>query len=158
MWDGFTFARTVARRRADVGFRLRKSIAIMPGVRMTFSKTGIGYSVGVKGSRVTQRADGRTQRTVSLPGTGLSHVSTRGSAGHVASGRAAPRRSPLPPPPPPRPAKPALFAARPEKDLYRAVQTRDVAAMERIMQAQPELVLAAATISGVLKLSAGDRP
>lgn len=141
-----------------MGFRLRKSIAIMPGVRMTFSKTGIGYSVGVKGYRVTQRADGRTQRTVSLPGTGLSHVSTRGSAGHVASGRAAPRRSPLPPPPAPRPVKPALFAPRAEKDLYRAVQTRDVAAMERIMQAQPELVLAAATISGVLKLSAGDRP
>jgi hypothetical protein len=157
MWDGLTFARTVARGRADVGFRLRKSIAIMPGVRMTFSKTGIGYSAGVKGYRITKRADGRTQRTVSLPGTGVSYVSTRGASQRGGPGRPAPRRSPAPAPPAPRPAKPGLFAPRAEKDLYRAVHTRDVAAMERVTQSTPELALAAATISGVLKLSAGDR-
>ncbi len=38
------------------------------------------------------------------------------------------------------------------------MQTRDVAAMERITQTHPELALAAATISGILKLSTGDRP
>lgn len=148
-----------------MGFRLRKSITLVPGVRMTFSKTGIGYSVGVKGYRVTKRADGRTQRTVSLPGTGMSYVSTSGSASHSgphspsrgATKRAVPRRSPLPAPPAPRPAKPGFFAPRGEKDLYRAVQTRDVAAMERVTQTDPDLALAAATISGVLKLSAGDR-
>src|ERR1700716_2046279 len=130
MWDGLTFAGAVARGRADVGFRLRKSITIMPGVRMTFSKTGIGYSAGVKGYRITKRADGRTQRTVSLPGTGVSYVSTRGASQRGGPGRPAPRRSPPPAPPAPRPAKPGLFAPRGEKDLYRAGHNRDVAAME----------------------------
>jgi tetratricopeptide (TPR) repeat protein len=159
MCDG----RAARDEEATVGFRLRKSITLVPGVRMTFSKTGIGYSVGVKGYRVTKRADGRTQRTASLPGTGVSYVSTRGSATRgsamkAPSKRAAPRRSPLPAPPAPGTAKPGLFAPRAEKDLYRAVQTRDAAAMERITQSQPQLALAAATISGVLKLSAADRP
>ncbi len=140
-----------------MGFRLRKSITLVPGVRMTFSKSGIGYSVGVKGYRVTKRADGRTQRTVSVPGTGMSYVTTHGSASRAASRRTLPGRSPLPAPPAPRPVRPGMFAPRAEKDLYRAVQTRDVAAMERITQDEPSLALAAATISGVLKLSSGDR-
>jgi tetratricopeptide (TPR) repeat protein len=140
-----------------VGFRLRKSITLLPGVRMTFSKTGIGYSAGVKGYRVTRRADGRTQKTLSIPGTGVSYVSMQGDRSRAPSRRAAPRRSPLPPPPAPRSPKPGFFAPRADKDLYRAVQTRDIATMERITQAEPRLALAAATISGVLKLSGGDR-
>jgi tetratricopeptide (TPR) repeat protein len=124
---------------------------------MTFSKTGIGYSVGVKGYRVTQRADGRAQQTFSVPGTGISYVTTRGSGRRVSPRRAVPRRSPPPPPPAPRLPKPGLFAPRADKDLYRAVQTRDVATMERITQSEPRLALAAATITGVLKVSAGDR-
>ncbi|MFE0173303.1 DUF4236 domain-containing protein [Streptomyces sp. NPDC059002] len=42
---------------------------------MTASKSGIGMSAGVPGARVTKRADGRVQTTVSVPGTGLSHTS-----------------------------------------------------------------------------------
>jgi len=56
------------------GFRIRKSIRIFPGVRINFSKTGIGASIGFKGFRLTKRADGKIQKTISLPGTGLSYV------------------------------------------------------------------------------------
>lgn len=62
-----------------MGFRFRKSFKIGP-FRFTASKSGISYSVGVKGARVTKRADGKTQTTLSIPGTGISHVSTSGGA------------------------------------------------------------------------------
>lgn len=58
-----------------MGYRYRKSFKIGP-FRITFSKSGISYSFGWKGMRVTKRADGKTQTTVSVPGTGVSHVST----------------------------------------------------------------------------------
>ena len=63
-----------------MGFRFRKSFKIAPGIRLNLSKSGIGASVGVKGFRVTKRADGRVQRTTSLPGTGLSYVTTSSSS------------------------------------------------------------------------------
>lgn len=59
-----------------MGFRYRKTITILPGVRLTFSKSGIGISAGVKGARVTRHASGRVSRTLSLPGSGMSHVTT----------------------------------------------------------------------------------
>lgn len=83
-----------------MGFRLRKSIRILPGVRMTVGTGGIGYSVGGRGLRVTRHANGRVSRTVGLPGTGLSHTSTvrTARADPVLPGRA--RRRPLSFPPP----------------------------------------------------------
>jgi len=59
-------------------FRFRKSFRIFPGIRINLSKTGIGASVGFKGFRLTKRADGKVQRTISLPGTGISFVDTGG--------------------------------------------------------------------------------
>ena len=58
-----------------MGFRFRKSVKAGP-IRFNFSKSGVGYSVGGKGFRVTKRADGRTQTTASIPGTGISHTTT----------------------------------------------------------------------------------
>lgn len=58
-----------------MGTRYRKSIKAGP-FRINFSKSGIGWSVGAKGFRYTQRADGRTQETFSIPGTGVSYVRT----------------------------------------------------------------------------------
>lgn len=56
-----------------MGFRARKSIKIGP-FRINLSKSGIGYSYGVKGYRVTHKANGGVRTTVSIPGTGISHV------------------------------------------------------------------------------------
>lgn len=135
----------------DVGFRMRKSIKIAPGVRMNFSKSGIGYSAGVKGYRVTKRADGRIQRTASVPGTGISHVTTSGS-----SRTSSARRSPQPAPPAARAAKPGVLAPRGEKELYKALQSKDLNVMERVGQEHADFAFPAATITGLLKLAAGD--
>ena len=53
-----------------MGFRYRKSFKAGP-FRATVSKSDISYSAGVKGARVTKRADGRVQTTLSAPGTQL---------------------------------------------------------------------------------------
>ena len=56
-----------------MGLRCRKSINIGP-LRINISKSGIGFSLGVKGFRVSRSAKGKTTATASLPGTGLSYV------------------------------------------------------------------------------------
>ena len=57
-----------------MGFRFRKSIKLPGGFRLNISKSGVGASWGVKGFRVTKTADGKVRKTISIPGTGISHV------------------------------------------------------------------------------------
>ena len=61
-----------------MGFHFRKSIKAGP-VRVNFSKSGVGYSVGGKGFRVTKKANGGVRTTTSIPGTGISYVTDSGS-------------------------------------------------------------------------------
>ena len=56
-----------------MGYRFRKSKSF-GGVRVTASKSGIGFSTGVKGFRVTKKAGGGYRTTASVPGTGFSYV------------------------------------------------------------------------------------
>ena len=56
-----------------MGLRFRKSINIGP-LRINLSKSGVGFSFGFKGFRVSRSAKGKNTATVSLPGTGLSYV------------------------------------------------------------------------------------
>jgi hypothetical protein len=51
-----------------MGFRMRKSIKVAPGVRVNVSKRGVGASVGGKGGRYSVHSSGR--RTVSA-GSGV---------------------------------------------------------------------------------------
>lgn len=60
-----------------MGFRFRKSIKLGPA-RINLSKSGVGYSVGGKGFRVTKKATGGTRATASIPGTGLSYAKETG--------------------------------------------------------------------------------
>lgn len=63
---------------ALLGLRFRKSINLGGGFRINLSKSGIGYSWGVKGYRVTKTAKGGTRQTASIPGTGISYVTETG--------------------------------------------------------------------------------
>ena len=56
-----------------MGFRFRKSINVGGGFRITFSKSGIGYSWGTKGFRVTKTARGTIKTTAAIPGSGISY-------------------------------------------------------------------------------------
>lgn len=61
-----------------MGFRFRKSINLGGGFKVNLSKSGVGYSWGTKGVRYTKTAKGKTRTTLSIPGTGISHVSESG--------------------------------------------------------------------------------
>lgn len=56
-----------------MGFSFRKSIKLGGGFKINFSKSGIGYSWGVKGFRLTKTARGSSRATASIPGTGISY-------------------------------------------------------------------------------------
>ena len=67
-----------------MGFRVRKSFG-GKAFRVNISKSGIGYSTGVKGFRVTKKAGGGTRTTSSIPGTGISLVNDYGSGSRSGS-------------------------------------------------------------------------
>jgi hypothetical protein len=53
-----------------MGWKFRKSIKL--GLfRVNLSRSGIGYSVGVRGMRYGKDAKGRKYRALSIPGTGI---------------------------------------------------------------------------------------
>lgn len=60
-----------------MGFRFRRSIGLGKGFRLNLSKSGVGFSWGVPGFRVTKTAKGATRKTFSIPGTGMSYVKER---------------------------------------------------------------------------------
>jgi hypothetical protein len=60
-----------------VGFSYRKSFRAGP-FRVTASKSGLSYSAGSRGVRVTKRANGHLQTTFSAPGTGMRYTSGSG--------------------------------------------------------------------------------
>ena len=64
-----------------MGMRFRKSFG-GKHFRVTLSKSGVGYSCGVKGARITRTASGRTRKTASIPGSGISYTTESGARTH----------------------------------------------------------------------------
>ena len=60
-----------------MGLRFRKSISIIPGVKLNFGTTGMSVSTGVPGFRKTFHTSGRVTTSVGIPGTGLYYVDTK---------------------------------------------------------------------------------
>jgi hypothetical protein len=58
-----------------MGLRFRRTIKLLPGVRLNLSKSGVSTSLGVRGAHVTL-GHGRARETVGLPGTGISYTET----------------------------------------------------------------------------------
>ncbi|MFC6523085.1 DUF4236 domain-containing protein [Undibacterium arcticum] len=55
-----------------MGVRFRKSIKLAPGIRMNFSGSGIGWTIGPRGASVGIGKRGAHLNT-GIPGTGLSN-------------------------------------------------------------------------------------
>ena len=55
-----------------MAIRFRKSMKIMPGVRVTLGKSGISGSLGTNGARVSVNSKGQVRGTAGISGTGLS--------------------------------------------------------------------------------------
>lgn len=59
-----------------MGLRFRRSMTLLPGVRLNFGLHSMSISTGVKGFRRTVSTTGRVTKTISIPGTGISYVTT----------------------------------------------------------------------------------
>lgn len=70
-----------------MGFRFKRVIKIMPGVKVNVGKKGMSLSLGRPGASVNINRNG-TRRTFGLPGTGLSHSTYRA---HNNAGQPRPR-------------------------------------------------------------------
>ncbi len=57
-----------------MGFRFRRSIRILPGLRLNLGKRSASVSVGVRGAHVTFGGPSGTRTTVGIPGSGLSYT------------------------------------------------------------------------------------
>ena len=60
-----------------MSFRFRRTVRILPGLRLNFSKSGVSTSAGKRGANVTV-GQGQTRTTVGAPGTGLSYTTATG--------------------------------------------------------------------------------
>lgn len=69
-----------------MGWRVRRSLRLGPGLRVNFSKRGASLSVG--GHGLTQNFSSHGVRTtVGLPGTGISYSTTTGRGRRRGGGR-----------------------------------------------------------------------
>jgi tetratricopeptide (TPR) repeat protein len=126
-----------------MGFRMRKSIKLAPGVRLNVSKTGIGASVGGMGVRQSVHSSGR--RTTTLGSGIVPGVYYQSSEGIG--------RSAQPPPSAPiKSKKPGLFAPKGEKELYKAVGSQDVQAMKRVGERHPDFRISSYSLAGLMMI------
>lgn len=61
-----------------MGLNFRKSISLLPGVKLNLNKKSAGLSFGVKGARYSINTSGQRRATVGIPGTGISYTKTFG--------------------------------------------------------------------------------
>lgn len=129
-----------------MGFRVRKSIKIAPGVRLNVSNKNLGLSAGVRGARVSVNTNGRTTRTLGIPGTGISHTSTTTMGRQSSSSTRTAQPRPVHPPRPKK-IKPSLTAPAWEKQLFKQVQGEpDAAIIHSIGQLNPSVAPTAAMV------------
>ena len=62
-----------------MSIRFRRSMKLMPGVRLNFSKSTVGLSFGIPGARYTINSKGRRTVSAGIPGTGLYATETLSS-------------------------------------------------------------------------------
>lgn len=122
-----------------MGFRMRKSFKVMPGVRMTVTPRGVSASVGGKAGRVTVNSHGRVTKTVRVPGTGASFV----TSSSVPRQQGTARRSTHPTSPPVHatsaaPKPPGMFAPKWEKVLFKTLVESDYGSLEKVAIKYPE--------------------
>ena len=56
-----------------MGFRFRKIISVIPGVKVNLSKSGASTSIGGRGATVNVGTSGKRTVTLGIPGTGMSY-------------------------------------------------------------------------------------
>lgn len=129
-----------------MGLRFRRSIKLGKGVRLNVSKTGLGVSVGGRGARYSVHSSGRRTRSLGVPGSGLSYVSTSTGGGRRAANTRSRRQQVVVPPQNAMAVlpRPGLFGGRAEKRYHEGIhaylrgeQQRALTALEEAVTADP---------------------
>ena len=63
-----------------MGLKFRKSIKVAPGVKLNLNTNSTSVTIGTKGAHYTVNSNGKKTTSASIPGTGLSYVSTTGGS------------------------------------------------------------------------------
>ena len=123
-----------------MSLRFRRSVKILPGVRINFNKNSTGLTFGGRGAHYTINSSGRRTSSIGIPGTGIWWQESYNP-------RAASRRA-IPEPPkkeyekePEDKAKPAFFAKHYENDLYDALMEMSATKFRECINAYPEAEL-----------------
>ena len=118
-----------------MSLRFRKSMKLLPGVRLNFSKETVGLSFGVPGARYTMNSKGRRTVSAGIPGTGLYNVETL-SSGTRSSRSSSSTESTFEAVESFGPPAPGLFASKAERalnkfllDIYNSDHPDDVASV-----------------------------
>ena len=135
-----------------MGFRIRKSIMVAPGLRLNLSKTGIGTSLGGNYGRVSVHSSGRDTFSSRTGIPGITYM--RSIKRHPEPTGARQQAGASPPPPPPLPEefkrkKPGMFAKAGEKALYEAVIKQDRTMARAAGDEHPDVRLAGYTLAGL---------
>ncbi len=64
-----------------MGLNFRKSIKVLPGVKLNLSKSGGSVSVGPKGLKLNVNSKGKARVTAGIPGTGVYYTKSLGKVG-----------------------------------------------------------------------------
>jgi tetratricopeptide (TPR) repeat protein len=133
-----------------MGFRMRKSMKIAPGVRLNVSKSGVGASVGGKGGRYSAHSSGRRTTTLGsgvVPGVYYQKSSGGGSSRSGSRSQSAAQQAA-----PPSPKKPGMFAPKGEKELYKAIKAQDVKAIKSVGVYHKDFRLPSYSLAGLMLL------
>lgn len=103
-----------------MSLRFRRSMKLMPGVRLNFSKSSVGMSFGIPGARYSINSKGRRTISTGIPGTGIYNVETLSTGRKSSSVKPdlAMRQSEVRPYSPPSSMQPGLFARKAERKFY----------------------------------------
>jgi tetratricopeptide (TPR) repeat protein len=102
-----------------MGFRFYRSIGLGKFLRLNISKSGIGFSVGISGLRVS-KGPGGTYFTVDLPGSGLSYRKRLNSSARASRPKAEAKNGAEPPAE--ERSSPGFFAPQQEKELVKGLE------------------------------------
>jgi len=78
-----------------MGFRFRRTLRVLPGVRLNVSKSGVSTSIGGRGAWFTFGRRG-VRTTAGIPGTGLSYTTSSSSRRHAEPGERVSQGEPMP--------------------------------------------------------------
>ena len=110
-----------------MGFRFRRSMKILPGIRLTVGKSSVGISAGIPGARVSLNSRGRVTTSAGIPGSGLYWTESKSIKKKRATSKSpvnVPSDSALDSPvaAPHEPAKSHIFSSKEEKALSNLFQ------------------------------------